>query len=192
MNLNKYCFDNNCWCRYLRTVLPPFPVFINVLHKPNHIFSKNDWHFPNYACSPLQTVHYKINMPLAKLMVFHLIISVQTLRECNNDRYTITYHKIKSCYKSKEAIIAWKNLPNVRDCMDFVKERRGFAFNHSPAQAKNYTRGYFKNCQVLGCPDTSNASLDFDLGFDYYSAYGNLTSTFVIYLLFSQIPLHSF
>ncbi|CAH0557072.1 unnamed protein product [Brassicogethes aeneus] len=55
-------------------------------------------------------------------------------------------------------IIGWKNVANLRDCMDFVK-------------AVNYTRGYFKNCQALGCPETSNSSLEMDFGFDYYSAY---------------------
>ncbi|XP_063913659.1 pulmonary surfactant-associated protein A [Zophobas morio] len=63
--------------------------------------------------------------------------------------------------------------------MKFAAEKNGLAFNFSPNELKNYTQGrWFRNCQVLGCPEIRNSStLVFDAAFDYYTAFGDFNST---------------
>lgn len=110
--------------------------------------------------------------------VFLVVISMgRGLENCQNNPRNLTYYKIKSCYKSPSPVAFWKRVDSLEECHIFAKEKSGLAFNFSPADAINFTEVHLPNCQVLTCPETDkSSSLHLNLGYDYYSAYGDLNS----------------
>ncbi|CAH1133119.1 unnamed protein product [Ceutorhynchus assimilis] len=112
------------------------------------------------------------------LTILLLQLSIQQInpRHCNSIETPLIYHKIKSCHKSTSQIIFWKRVSTLQDCKDATRSKNGLAFNFSPLEAENFTK-FEPNCQVLACPQIDETSLVMHLGYDYYSAYGNLNAT---------------
>ncbi|ENN75233.1 hypothetical protein YQE_08243, partial [Dendroctonus ponderosae] len=114
----------------------------------------------------------------AKFLIFLVTIPMsQGLENCQNHPRNLTYYKIKSCYKSPSPVAFWKRVDSLEECYIFAREKSGLGFNFSPADAINLTEVHQPNCQVLACPETGEiSSLNLNLGYDYYSAYGDLNS----------------
>jgi hypothetical protein len=113
------------------------------------------------------------------LLVLSLVPCVFAIKTCFSDKRFLKFHKIKNCAKSTKPIIAWKDFSNPHDCTRFARTKNGVAFNFAPPQLKNATQARrYRNCQVLGCPETGNSTtFVFDPSFDYYSAFGDLNCT---------------
>lgn len=128
-----------------------------------------------------QSVIQQENMARLKFIacLFSCINNFETLSYrsvCEFKEKHLNYHKTMACYKSNMPIIAWTRTSTLQDCMEFARQKKALAFNFSPEEASRY-RNFSQNCQVLGCPETSNSlTLVEDEVFDYYSAYGNLNS----------------
>ncbi|XP_066261410.1 uncharacterized protein [Euwallacea similis] len=106
-------------------------------------------------------------------------ITEQSLKECMPPSRVIKYYRLKSCHKSTSKVVFWKHVNSLQECKVLARQKAGLAFNFSPPGAESYAKPFIPNCQVLGCPEIENdsSSLIADLGYDYYSAYGNLNVT---------------
>ncbi|RZB66654.1 uncharacterized protein BDFB_004386 [Asbolus verrucosus] len=111
----------------------------------------------------------------ASLLLLFLLPHALPLKHCFSEKPSLKFHKIRSCYKSNMPIISSKTLDTIGDCVKYARQKSGLAFNFSPPDLKNATLNRrYRNCQVMGCPETTNSStLVFDPSFDYYSAYGD-------------------
>ncbi|XP_008193139.1 uncharacterized protein LOC100142353 isoform X2 [Tribolium castaneum] len=95
------------------------------------------------------------------------------LKMCAQNHRFLKFHKLRSCFKSTLPILSWKQFDNVRDCMQFTRDKNGLAFNFSPPELQKA-----RSCEVLGCPEVHNSTtFVFDPSYDYYSAYGDFNST---------------
>lgn len=113
-------------------------------------------------------------MIVSILIYFHLLNLGDSLRDCQIEQRAFNYYKIKSCHRSTSPVVFWKYVSSLKECKTTAREKNGLAFNFSPAEAENFTTLTVPNCHVLGCPEIGNDStLVMDLGYDYYSAYGN-------------------
>lgn len=116
---------------------------------------------------------------------FSFCYSINTCTETANFRH---FYKIKSCSRSKERVIGRKHSLDLKDCLNYAREKDGFALNFGPL---NVVDEYY-NCHVLGCPEFSNlTTLVNDTQYDYYSSYANLKGKPII-LLFSFTSLQLF
>ncbi|XP_066137829.1 uncharacterized protein [Euwallacea fornicatus] len=106
-------------------------------------------------------------------------LTEQSLKECVPPSRVVKYHRLKSCHKSTSKVVFWKQVNSLQECEALARQKAGLAFNFSPPGAEYYAKRFVPNCQVLGCPkiDKDSSSLIPDLGYDYYSAYGNLNVT---------------
>lgn len=94
--------------------------------------------------------------------------------ECTEHVPLTRFRKIKSCHRSTQRIIGAANFENLSDCVKYARTRKALAFNFSPITGSFSGRetGYASSCQLLGCPETGNASsLARDNTYDYYSVF---------------------
>ncbi|XP_028131567.1 uncharacterized protein LOC114327222 [Diabrotica virgifera virgifera] len=117
-----------------------------------------------------------------KIFMFVLFIcvfsSTNARNNCRKEIRKLSYNKIISCHRSTLPVIFWGNANDLKDCENYARQKSGLGFNFSPPEVRNLNTGYTFTCQVLGCPEIAKSStLIEDVGFDYYSAYGNWKST---------------
>ncbi|KAL1491090.1 hypothetical protein ABEB36_011740 [Hypothenemus hampei] len=120
-------------------------------------------------------------MTTINLEVFLIILLVALINAtniCSTATRSVKFFKLKSCHKSIAPPMARKRVTSLSECVAFTKEKNGLAFNFSPLDATNHLKQFIPNCHVLECPEIGNLStLEVDLAFDYYSAFGDLNLT---------------
>lgn len=110
---------------------------------------------------------YLIDLPLY-LCVF----------ECIDHNSNHCFNKIHSCRRSDDSFALKREFRTIAQCMDYARERTALAINYSPPDAAKLRKNiedYLPNCQILGCPDIGYSNMINDSGYDYYSAYKNLS-----------------
>lgn len=113
----------------------------------------------------------------APILSLFLLANLLNTQKCNKEKIFFRYHKLRICHRSTSQIIAIQNIDSLQDCEQFAREKNGLAFNFGPPEYRNSSSIWYRNCQVLGCPETiDNSTLVFDPLFDYYTMYGNLNS----------------
>ncbi|KAK9744232.1 hypothetical protein QE152_g7863 [Popillia japonica] len=88
------------------------------------------------------------------------------------------YKRAVICRRSDDSFALKREFRTIAQCMDYARERTALAINYSPPDAAKLRKNiedYLPNCQILGCPDIGYSNMINDSGYDYYSAYKNLS-----------------